>query len=217
MAGGWSADSTLDPPGQTLDKPAGPSLSATKRKHKINIMQMIVLHLHLHLSATSPCWSELAAACSRWCRGRGICWFVKRLDGLESPAPGQWTPAWRGAAQHRDRQQQQVTQTPPHLAQPPAPGRTRAGRIPEEHVEVVTFTQSTAFSKHSMHMNWTNTLVSWISISSVCWRPLPPAHLQEFWGREEGAEREGDPRIPAETDRPLWRTEMVIKIVATSD
>lgn len=166
---------------------------------------MMGLRLLLHLSATSPYWSELAAACSRWCRGRGICWFVRRLDGLEFPVPAQWTPAWREAAQHQDRQHQQLTQTPLHPARPLAPSRIHAGRIPGGYnVEVVTFTHPPAFSKH---MYSTNTLVSWISISSVCWRPLPPAHLQEFWGREEVVEREGDPRTPAGTDRDLLRQE----------
>lgn len=47
------------------------------------------------------------------------------------------------------------------------------------------------------------TLVSCISINMVCWRPLPPAHLQEFWGREEATARDGEPRMPAGTDRPL--------------
>lgn len=34
---------------------------------------------------------------------------------------------------------------------------------------------------------------------------MPPAERQEFCGREEGAEREGDPRTPAGTERPLQR------------
>lgn len=162
------------------------------------------LRLLLHLSGTSPCWSEHAVACSHWCRGRGICWFVRRPDGLEFPVPGQWTPAWREAAQHQDRQHQQLTQTPLHPARPLAPGRIHAGRIPGGYnVEVVNL----HILQLSANTCRANTLVSWISISNVCWRPLPPAHLQEFWGREVVAEREGDPRTPAGTERDLLRQE----------
>lgn len=82
------------------------------------------------LSAVSPCWSGLCGACSRWCRGRGICWFVRRPVDLEPPAPGRWTPAWRAVARRQVRRRSQVPLTPPHPALPLPPHRTRAGRTP---------------------------------------------------------------------------------------
>lgn len=85
-------------------------------------------HSSSQLSAVSPCWSGLGGACSHWCGGRGICWFVRRPVGLEPPAPGRWTPAWRGAARRRDQPQLQLPLTPPHPA--PPLGRTHAGRKP---------------------------------------------------------------------------------------
>ncbi len=131
MAAGWSADSTLDHRGQTQDTPAEPSLSATRAKHRINIRCKTRLVLPPScLSAVSPCWSELGAACSHWCRGRGICWFVRKLVDLEPPAPGRWTPAWRGAARHQDRPQPLLPPNPPHPARLLHLGRTHAGRTP---------------------------------------------------------------------------------------
>lgn len=40
------------------------------------------------------------------------------------------------------------------------------------------------------------TLLSWISISTWCCRPLPPWVRQEFWGRLAPELREGEPRWP---------------------
>lgn len=130
VAAGWYEDSTLDHPGQTPDTPAGLSLSAKKKENAQSISylwhdQYILPPL---LSAVSPCWSGLGGACSRLCRGRGICWFVRRPVGLEPPAPGQWRPAWRGDARHRD--QHQVPLAPPLPALLLPPGRTHAGRTP---------------------------------------------------------------------------------------
>lgn len=53
------------------------------------------------------------------------------------------------------------------------------------------------------------TFVSCISISSVCCRPLPPTHRQEFWGREGTAEREGEPRAPGAAERTLRDTNIL--------
>lgn len=151
-AAGWLEDSTRVHRGRTLDKPAGPSLSATKRKtHNQYHIHEIITNVflisspdtkdgisvrkkspsfcppHPALSAGSPCWSGLGEACSRSCRGRGICWFVRRPVGLGSPAPGRWTPAWREAARRQDQPQPARLHPAPLLP----PHRTRAGRTPE--------------------------------------------------------------------------------------
>lgn len=55
---------------------------------------------------------------------------MRRPVGLELPAPGRWTPAWRAAAHHRDRPRPQVLLTPPHPAPLLPPGRTHAGTTP---------------------------------------------------------------------------------------
>lgn len=47
-------------------------------------------------------------------------------------------------------------------------------------------------------------------MSSVCCRPLPPTHRQEFWGREGPAEREGEPRAPGAAERTLRDTNNLI-------
>lgn len=105
------------------------TVSYKHTEHTINIIYMINTP-PLCITATSPCWSELGGACSHWYRGRGICWFVRRPVGLELPAPGRWTPAWRGAARHRDRPQPQLSPTLPHPALLLPPRRTHAGRTP---------------------------------------------------------------------------------------
>ena len=169
VAADWPGDSTLDHQGQTLDRFAGPSLLAMKRKHTINIFYCIshnqyfikvqgCWHISIQFSlppwtrilcislvqtqsvnfnprnlssrALSPCWSGLGGACSRWCRGRGICWFVRRPVGLELPAPGRWTPAVRGAARWGDRLWARLAATPPHPALLLPVSRTHAGRKP---------------------------------------------------------------------------------------
>lgn len=104
----------------------------------------------------SPYWSALSVACSRSCRGRGICWFAKRPACLELPAPGRWKPAWRGAALHWE--------GPPWLRPlrhpRPAPllllGTTRVGRTPRGH------------NKRSVFMNNSgkNTLTGWFQETS---------------------------------------------------
>lgn len=109
------------------------------------------------LSAASPCWSEHGAACSRWCRGRGICWFARRPIDLEPPALARWTPAWRAAAHHQGRLPAPLGPSPRHPAQLLPQDRTRVGRTPGEeercvqktlaHVWVVVKEESPSFQE----------------------------------------------------------------------
>lgn len=131
-AAGWPLGNTRVLRVPTLVKPAGPSQSAATRAEQRSHPDLLHLScLQFNTHPSSPCWSGLGEACSRWCRGRGTCWVVKRPGGPEPPALARWRPAGTEAAPRWGRPQRSATRPRPGLLLPL--GRTHAGRTPGGH------------------------------------------------------------------------------------